>query len=184
MGRRASSSKQCRSRALGRDSHRARQGRRLEFRGHPHHARQISWKPDLPSPGAEIAGVIESISGERPKLSPGQSVMAYVNWGGARQKITVDASALIPVPASVPLITAAGLSVTYGTATHGLSDRGGLKPGEAVVVTGAAGGAGQAAIEIAKLMGARVIAVASSPEKCAVAKPRVPMRQSNFQAPT
>ena len=65
---------------------------------------------------------------------------------------------------------AAGLSVTYGTATHGLSDRGRLKPGEAVVVTGAAGGAGQAAIEIAKLMGARVIAVASSPEKCAVAK--------------
>ena len=132
---------------------------------------KYQWKPDLPfSPGAEIAGVVESVSGEHPELSPGQNVMAYVNWGGARQKITVDASALIPVPAAVPLITAAGLSVTYGTAMHGLSDRGRLKTGEAVVVTGAAGGAGQAAIEIAKLMGARVIAVASSPEKCAVAK--------------
>ena len=132
---------------------------------------KYQWKPDLPfSPGAEIAGVVESISGEHPGLSPGQSVMAYVNWGGARQKIAVDAGALIPVPAAVPMTVAAGLSVTYGTAMHGLSDRGRLKPGEAVVVTGAAGGAGQAAIEIAKLMGARVIAVASSPEKCAVAK--------------
>ena len=132
---------------------------------------KYQWKPNLPfSPGAEIAGVVESISGEHPKLSRGQSVMAYVNWGGARQKITVDAGALIPVPAAVPMNVAAGLSVTYGTAMHGLLDRGRLKPGETVVVTGAAGGAGQAAIEIAKLMGARVIAVASSPEKCAVAK--------------
>ena len=132
---------------------------------------KYQWKPDLPfSPGAEIAGVVESISGEHPGLSPGQRVMAYVNWGGARQKITVDAGALIPVPAAVPMNVAAGLSVTYGTAMHGLLDRGRLKSGEAVVVTGAAGGAGQAAIEIAKLMGARVIAVASSPEKCAVAK--------------
>ena len=96
--------------------------------------------------------------------------MAYVNWGGAREKIAVDADALIPVPDAVPMTVAAGLSVTYGTAMHGLSDRGRLKSGETVVVTGAAGGAGQAAIEIAKLMGARVIAVASSPEKCAIAK--------------
>ena len=132
---------------------------------------KYQWKPDLPfSPGAEIAGVIESLSGEHPGLAPGQRIMAYVNWGGARQKIAVDAGALIPIPDAVPMTVAAGLSVTYGTAMHGLSDRGRLKSGETVVVTGAAGGAGQAAIEIAKLMGARVIAVASSPEKCAVAK--------------
>jgi NADPH:quinone reductase len=132
---------------------------------------KYQWKPDLPfSPGAEIAGVIESLSGEHPGLAPGQCSMAYVNWGGARQKIAIDAGVLIPVPDAVPLIVAAGLSVTYGTAMHGLSDRGRLKSGETVVVTGAAGGAGQAAIEIAKLMGARVIAVASSPEKCAIAK--------------
>jgi len=96
--------------------------------------------------------------------------MAYVNWGAARQKIAVDAGALIPIPDAVPMTVAVGLSVTYGTAMHGLSNRGRLKSGETVVVTGAAGGAGQAAIEIAKLMGARVIAVASSPEKCAFAK--------------
>ncbi len=132
---------------------------------------KYQWKPDLPfSPGAEIAGVIDSLSGEHPGLAPGQRVMAYVNWGGARQKIAVDAGALMPIPDAVPMTVAAGLSVTYGTAMHGLSDRGRLKSGETVVVTGAAGGAGQAAIEIAKLMGARVIAVASSPDKCAVAK--------------
>ena len=132
---------------------------------------KYQWKPDLPfSPGAEIAGVIESLSVEHPGLAPGQRIMAYVNWGAARQKIAVDAGALIPIPDAVPMTVAAGLSVTYGTAMHGLSDRGRLKSGETVVVTGAAGGAGQAAIEIAKLMGARVIAVASSPEKCAFAK--------------
>jgi NADPH:quinone reductase len=132
---------------------------------------KYQWKPDLPfSPGAEIAGIIETLSGEHPGLAPGQRVMAYVNWGGARQKIAIDAGVLIPVPDAVPLIVAAGLSVTYGTAMHGLSDRGRLKSGETVVVTGAAGGAGQAAIEIAKLMGARVIAVASSANKSAVAK--------------
>ena len=132
---------------------------------------KYQWKPDLPfSPGAEIAGVIESLSVEHPGLAPGQRIMAYVNWGAARQKIAVDAGALIPIPDAVPMTVAAGLSVTYGTAMHGLSDRGRLKSGETVVVTGAAGGAGQAATEIAKLMGARVIAVASSPEKCAFAK--------------
>jgi NADPH:quinone reductase len=132
---------------------------------------KYQWKPDLPfSPGAEIAGIIETLSGEHPGLAPGQRVMAYVNCGGARQKIAIDAGALVPVPDAVPMTVAAGLSVTYGTAMHGLSDRGRLKSGETVVVTGAAGGAGQAAIEIAKLMGARVIAVASSPEKCAIAK--------------
>jgi len=132
---------------------------------------KYQWKPDLPfSPGAEIAGVIESLSVEHPGLAPSQRIMAYVNWGAARQKIAVDAGALIPIPDAVPMTVAAGLSVTYGTAMHGLSDRGRLKSGETVVVTGAAGGAGQAAIEVAKLMGARVIAVASSPEKCAFAK--------------
>ncbi|MBA2126120.1 NADPH:quinone oxidoreductase [Hyphomicrobium methylovorum] len=131
---------------------------------------KYQFKPELPfSPGAEIAGEIEHISGEGAGLALGQRVMAYVNWGGAAEKIAVDLEALITVPDAVPLTTAAGLPVTFGTAIHGLRDRGRLQPGETVVVTGAAGGAGQAAVEIAKLMGARVIAVASSPEKCAIA---------------
>ena len=84
--------------------------------------------------------------------------------------MVVPAASAIAVPSGVPDEVAAGLSVTYGTAIHGLKDRGHLQPGETVVVTGAAGGAGLAAVEIAKLMGARVIAVASSPEKLAAAK--------------
>jgi NADPH2:quinone reductase len=132
---------------------------------------KYQFKPDLPfSPGAEIAGEVESVFDASLGIAPGQRVMAYVNWGGAAEKIAVDAHALIPVPENVRMTTVAGLSVTYGTAMHGLRDRGRLKSGETVVVTGAAGGAGQAAIEIAKLMGARVIAVASSAEKCATAK--------------
>jgi NADPH2:quinone reductase len=132
---------------------------------------KYQFKPDLPfSPGAEIAGVVERVADENSEISPGQKVMAYVNWGGAAEKIAVDMKALVPVPDAVLMTVVAGLSVTYGTAMHGLRERGRLQAGETVVVTGAAGGAGQAAIEIAKLMGARVIAVASSPEKCVIAK--------------
>ncbi|CAA2143233.1 NADPH:quinone oxidoreductase family protein [Hyphomicrobium sp. ghe19] len=132
---------------------------------------KYQFKPELPfSPGAEIAGVVESIGANDAGISPGQAVMAYVNWGGASEKVAVDADKLIPIPDGVAMTVAAGLSVTYGTAMHGLADRGRLQPGETVVVTGAAGGAGQAAVEIAKLMGARVIAVVSSEEKGAIAK--------------
>jgi len=128
------------------------------------------FKPELPfSPGAEIAGVVERAP-LGAGISAGARVMAYINWGGAAEKIAVGVDKLIPLPDSVPMTVAAGLSVTYGTAIHGLKDRGRLKAGETVVVTGAAGGAGQAAVEIAKLMGAHVIAVASSAEKCAIAE--------------
>ena len=131
---------------------------------------KYQYKPELPfAPGAEIAGVVEAVAAGEMGISPGQRVMAYVNWGGAAEKIAVDAQALMPLPDDVPMAVAAGLSVTYGTAMHGLRDRGRLSEGETVVVTGAAGGAGQAAVEIAKLMNARVIAVASSPEKCEIA---------------
>jgi len=131
---------------------------------------KYQYKPELPfAPGAEIAGVVEAVAGGETGITPGQRVMAYVNWGGAAEKVAVDPQALIPVPDDVPMAVAAGLSVTYGTAMHGLRDRGRLSEGETVVVTGAAGGAGQAAIEIAKLMNARVIAVASSAGKCEIA---------------
>jgi NADPH2:quinone reductase len=132
---------------------------------------KYQFRPELPFiPGGEIAGVVESVPEGHTGVTPGQAVMAYLNWGGAAESVAVNATKLIPIPAGVPLPVAAGLSVIYGTAMHGLADRACLKPGETVVVTGAAGGAGQSAVEIAKLMDARVIAVASSPEKCAVAK--------------
>jgi NADPH2:quinone reductase len=132
---------------------------------------KYQYKPDLPfSPGGEIAGIVEHVGPNDLGIHVEQPVMAYVNWGGAAERIAVDVGKLVPIPEGVPLPVAAGLSVTYGTAIHGLADRGGLKSGETLVVTGAAGGAGQAAVEIGKLMGARVIAVVSSEEKAAVAR--------------
>ena len=123
-------------------------------------------KPALPfSPSAEIAGVVESLGAGVTGLKVGQRVAAAVGYGGAREKIAVRAESLIPIPDGVSDEVAAGVSVTYGTAVHGLKDRGQLKAGETVAILGASGGAGQAAIEIAKLMGARVIACASSPDK-------------------
>lgn len=133
---------------------------------------KYQFKPELPfSPGAEIAGVVAQPGvGSGRAWARGQRVMAYVNWGGAREKTIVAAEMLVAIPDTVGDEVAAGLSVTYGTAIHGLKDRAALRRGETVVVTGAAGGAGQAAIEVAKLIGARVIAVASSAEKCAIAR--------------
>lgn len=128
-------------------------------------------KPSLPfSPGMEIAGVVEALGAGVSGPLVGTRVMAYTSFGGAREKIAVAADMVVALPAGVADDVAAGLTVTYGTAMHGLRDRGRLTAGETIVVTGAAGGAGQAAVELARLIGARVIAVASSPEKLAVAK--------------
>jgi NADPH2:quinone reductase len=132
---------------------------------------KYQFKPDLPfSPAAEIAGVVEAVGTGVGDLKPGQRVCGYIAWGGAREKVAVPAKLMIPIPDGVSDATAAGISVTYGTAMHGLKDRGSLRAGESVAVLGASGGAGLAAVEIAKLMGARVIAVASSAEKLAVCR--------------
>jgi NADPH2:quinone reductase len=128
-------------------------------------------RPELPfSPSAEVAGVVEALGEGVSGVQVGDRVMAYLGWGGAREKVIAKAEALVPIPAGVSDEVAAGVSVTYGTAIHGLKDRAHLRGGETVAVLGAAGGAGLAAVEIAKLMGARVIAVASSPEKLAVTR--------------
>jgi NADPH2:quinone reductase len=125
-------------------------------------------KPKLPfSPAGEVAGVVSEIGQDVSGFAVGDRVMACVGYGGAREEIAIKADALVAIPEGVSDEVAAGVSVTYGTAIHGLKDRAQLKAGETVVVLGAAGGAGLAAVEIAKLMGARVIAVASSEEKLA-----------------
>lgn len=130
---------------------------------------KYQFKPELPfSPAAEIAGVVEAAGDSVTDLKPGQRVCGYIAWNGAREKVAVAAKLMIPIPDGVTDAAAAGVSVTYGTAMHGLKDRGGLKAGESVAVLGASGGAGLAAVEVAKLVGARVIAAASSPEKLAV----------------
>ena len=126
-------------------------------------------KPELPfSPGGEVAGEVEQLGPGVTGLEVGQRVMAHVRWNGCREKTLATASAVVPVPPQVSDETAAGVTITYGTAMHGLKDRGRLEAGETVAVLGASGGAGLAAVEIAKALGARVIAVASSPEKLSV----------------
>ena len=127
--------------------------------------------PPLPfSPGAEIAGTIASVGTGVTDLSPGQRVVAFIGGNGCREKIVTKARNAIPIPDGVSDEVAAGIQVTYGTALHGLQDRAELKPKETIAILGAAGGAGLAAVELARLMGGRVIAVASSSEKLALAE--------------
>jgi NADPH:quinone reductase len=132
---------------------------------------QYQVSPPLPfSPGAEIAGTVEGLGAGITDFTLGQRVLAYIGGNGCREKIVTKATNAVPIPDGVSDEIAAGLPITYGTALHGLKDRALLKSGETVAVLGAAGGAGAAAIEIAKLMGARVIAVASSDDKLAFAR--------------
>ncbi len=128
-------------------------------------------QPDLPfSPGGEVAGTIASVGTRVEGLQVGDRVAAYLGWGGAREQVAVAAANVIQIPKGVPEDVASGLCITYGTAIHGLRDRGHVQKGETVAVLGAAGGAGLAAVEIAKMLGAHVIAVASSPEKLTICR--------------
>ncbi len=128
-------------------------------------------KPELPfSPAGEIAGMVTAVGAGVTRFRPGDRVAAYLGWGGARETVIAPESAAVAIPDGVSDEAAAAVSITYGTALHGLKDRGAVAPGETVAVLGAAGGAGLAAIEIAKLLGARVIAVASSAEKLAICR--------------
>ena len=127
--------------------------------------------PPLPfSPGAEVAGPIEALGDGVSGLSVGQRVVAFIGGNGCRELIVTKSKNVIPIPDGVSDEVAAGIPITYGTAIHALKDRANLKAGETVAILGAAGGAGIAAVEVAKLMGARVIAVASSDEKLSFAK--------------
>jgi NADPH2:quinone reductase len=116
-----------------------------------------------------VAGTI-GLWGPASQASPGQGSW-LISGNGCREKVVTTAGNAIPIPEGVSDEVAAGVPVTYGTALHGLKDRGQLRPGETVAVLGAAGGAGLAAVEIARLMVARVIAVASSSDKLAIAAP-------------
>lgn len=138
-------------------------------------------KPDLPfSPGAEAAGEVDAVGEGVEDLAVGQRVCAYLGWGGAREQVVARADHVIPVPDGIGDTIAAGVNVTYGTAMHGLKDRGRLQAGETVAVLGAAGGAGLAAVEVAKRLGAKVIAVASSAEKLEVCRQRGADRLLNY----
>jgi NADPH2:quinone reductase len=128
-------------------------------------------RPPRPfSPGGEIAGVIESIGAEVARLKVGQRVLASPGWGGMAEKAAVAQERVMPIPDTMPFDEAAALLFTYGTTYHALKDRAHLKPGQSLLVLGAAGGVGSAAVELGKAMGARVIAAASTQDKVDLAK--------------
>jgi NADPH2:quinone reductase len=132
---------------------------------------RYQFKPERPfAPGGEVAGTIEAVGAGVPDLKPGRRVLASVGWGGMAEKVAVAAGRCIVIPDAMPFDEAAAFLMTYGTSYHALKDRGHLKPGDTLLVLGAAGGVGSAAVEIGKAMGARVIAAASSDEKVGMAK--------------
>ena len=128
-------------------------------------------RPELPFvPGAEFAGVIEAVGSAVTHLHPGQPVAVLGGHGGFATHACVNAMQVMPLPAGFALRDAAAFAFTYGTAHHALIDRAALEAGETVLVLGAAGGVGTAAIQIAKAAGARVIAAASTDAKCALCR--------------
>ena len=128
-------------------------------------------KPPLPfSPGSEMAGIVKEVGAGVTNVKPGDRVMSVTGYGAFAEEVKTDAKRLLPIPKGMDDVTAAAFPLTYGTSDHALSDRGQLKRGETLLVLGAAGGVGIAAIEIGKAIGAHVIACASSDEKLAVCR--------------
>ncbi|HEV8211930.1 MAG TPA: NADPH:quinone oxidoreductase family protein [Vicinamibacterales bacterium] len=128
-------------------------------------------KPPLPfSPGSELAGVVKSVGDGVTGFTPGDRVMAITGYGAFAEEVKTEARRMLPIPAGMDFATAAAFGLTYATSEHALVDRGALKAGETLLVLGAAGGVGLAAIEIGKILGARVIACASTDEKLAVCR--------------
>jgi len=128
-------------------------------------------KPPFPfSPAAEFAGVVESIGPGVADVARGDRVMGYMGSGTAREFVAVAAEQIVKLPDGLPFERAAGLTVTYATTLYALRERAELQRGETLVVLGASGGTGLAAIELGKVLGARVIACASSDEKLAFAR--------------
>ena len=126
-------------------------------------------KPPLPFvPGSEFAGVVDAVGAGVTHLKVGDAVAAFSGTGGFATHACVNAGLLMPLPEGFAFDDAAAFILTYGTTHHALLDRAALKAGETVLILGAAGGVGTAAIQIAKAVGARVIAAASSEAKCAL----------------
>jgi NADPH:quinone reductase len=128
-------------------------------------------KPPLPfSPGSDLAGTVKAIGDSVANVAVGDRVLAITGYGAFAEEVKVEARRLLPIPTGMDFATAAAFGLTYATSEHALYDRGALKSGETLLVLGAAGGVGLAAIEIGKILGARVIACASSDEKLAVCR--------------
>ncbi|GAA4034400.1 NADPH:quinone oxidoreductase family protein [Actimicrobium antarcticum] len=132
---------------------------------------KYQFKPSLPFiPGSELAGVVLSVGEGVTQYKAGDQVIAFSAQGAFAQQIVVPAQAVMPMPAGMDFDIAAAITLTYGTSHHAVVDRAQLKAGETMLVLGAAGGVGLAAIEIGKALGARVIAAASTDEKLAICR--------------
>lgn len=128
-------------------------------------------RPPRPfAPGAEVAGVVDRVGSGVDALQPGARVVAVCDWGGLAGCVAVAATRCLPLPPELPFEVAAVLPLAYGTARYGLLDCARLAAGETLLVLGAAGGVGLAAVQVAKLLGARVVAVVSSEEKAHCAR--------------
>lgn len=127
---------------------------------------KYQFKPDLPfTPGSELSGIVRAIGEGVSNAKVGDKVIAFIGHGAFAQQVLAPANAILPVPPGMDFDTAAAITLTYGTSHHAVVDRAQLKAGETMLVLGAAGGVGLAAIEIGKALGARVIAAASTEEK-------------------
>ena len=132
---------------------------------------KYQFKPPLPfSPGSELAGVVKEVGPGVAGFKPGDKVIAFTTYGAFAEEVKTEASRLVPMPEGMDYPQAAAFLLTYATSDHALRDRGSLQAGETLLVLGAAGGVGLAAIDIGKALGARVIACASTDDKLAVCR--------------
>lgn len=132
---------------------------------------KYQFKPPLPfSPGGECSGVVQAVGAKVRHLKVGDSAIAFTGWGSFAEQVAVPAMQVMPLPQGMAFLPAAGFGMTYGTSFHALKDRAHLHAGETLLVLGAGGGVGLAAVELGKAMGAQVIAAASSPEKLEAAR--------------
>lgn len=132
---------------------------------------KYQFRPDMPfSPGGECAGVISSVGAGVERYKVGDKVIAMTGHGCFRDEVAVDQNVVMPMPEGLDFNQAAGVAVTYFTSYHALKQRANLQKGETLLVLGAAGGVGSTAVELGKLMGARVIAAASTDEKLALCR--------------
>ncbi|MGH6958292.1 MAG: NADPH:quinone oxidoreductase family protein [Caulobacteraceae bacterium] len=134
---------------------------------------KYQFKPPRPfSPGAEFSGVVKEVGEGVTAVKAGDRILCNITCGGMAQEVAVDAGRLIKIPDAMPFDEASAFIMTYGTSYYALKDRGFIKPGQSLLVLGAAGGVGLSAVELGKAMGARVIAAASSQAKVDLALAR------------
>jgi len=132
---------------------------------------KYQYKPEKPfSPGAELAGIVKEVGEGVTGFAAGDAISAVLTYGAFAEEVVVDAARATKLPAGVDMQVAAAFGLTYGTSYHALKDRAQIRAGETLLVLGAAGGVGLAACELGALMGARVIAAASSDEKLATCR--------------